>query len=343
MSDRPSRTRRRFLQTTGALSAGGLLTGCTSKLGGKKSEFTFSTGPSQSMAFALANQLATTLKQNSDLTMNVKASTSSQSVAMLGKGKTDLAYSTALVGQQAVNRKGPFSESQFSNSVMQVMSFYWIRTGLVAKTSSDIAYHEDLNGKTIAPGPSGASYFAPQKIGINTATENYEIRNSGISKLVNMLPSGKADAVGGPMYINGATPSFIQQIYSDNEVNLVGFKDEHKKAINQNNKISGTEVPNDQLGKNIEDFGEQDSTFMVSANYVMYGSEKMPKQTVYDMLNMIWKQKGSLPDKHAGFKPWTNGEFWTTNFSTEISVHPGAAKFLKEKGLWSDKYSVGSV
>lgn len=308
-----------------------------------KSEFTFTTGPSGSLAFQMANQLATRLKRASDLVMNVKAATSSQSVALLVTGQTDVAYATSIVGRRAVNKSGSFGKLEHKQNLMQVMSFYWIRVGLAAATGSDIKYYSDLPGNTIAPGPSGASYLAPFKIALDEAGVTYDdldVVSSGPSQLAGILSSGDAAAAGGPLYINNLVPSFVQRIYSQNDVRMLGWKQGVIDKIKQNDKVSGFSVPNSELGKDIEKFTSSEQTFMPSANYVMYSSGGMPSQTIYTMLNTIWENLDQLSKAHPGFKPWKQKEFWMSNMIPAIPVHPGAAKFYKEKGIWSEEFTV---
>lgn len=335
--------RRTFLSALGAGALAGLA-GCSESLGSSgevKNEYSFSTGPSDSLAFGMANQMASVLAQNSDQTMNVEGSTGTQAVSLLAQGETDLAYSSTFVGLNAKARREPFDDIEFNHELSQVISYYYIHVGQVAKTSSDLQRYSDVAGKPIGPGPSGASYWPPFEYALLKQISEDQLvkQNSSVSQFSNYLASDRVAAAGGPLNINGNIPSFTQQMYSENDVRLLSWSDEAISAIQEDPRVQGSMVPNDSMG-DIQEYTSDEETFMISAVYNIWGSDRMPEQTVYDMLNTLWKQRSSLPDAHAGFGPWTEDEFWTSSFTSEIPVHPGTERFLKEKGLWSDEYTV---
>jgi len=312
--------------------------------GDLKTEFTYTTGPSSSLAFAMANQMASQLSQNSELNMQVKAATSGQSVSQLLQGGTEIAYSTAFTGQRAVEREGPFGQIDASNSLLQVASYYFIRVGLVALTDSDIQRYGELAGEPFNPGNAGASFYDPfQAALLMTMSESdIETRQTDVSRLSQNLASGNVVAAGGPLYINGIVPSYITQTYSQNDVRLLAWEEEMVDQIEDSARISGAYMENEALG-DIDEYVADDETFLISANYVLYGSELVPEQTVYEMLNVVWDNRSALAEAQAGFRPWTDEEFWTQNFTPEIPVHPGSARFLQEKDLWNDEYEVGEI
>lgn len=350
-------SRRRFLTTAGA-GAIGLLAGCSGKSGssssgqdtttkrtntGSKTEYTFTTGPSQSIAFGMASALSSVVRNNSDHVMNVKAATSSQSVALLARGETDFAYATTLVGLRAKNREGSFSQLDFNRTLLQLPSFYFIRVGCYALASSDLQHYSDLAGKPIGPGPSGASYWSPMSVALRKVLSDSEIelKPAGLSQYGSLLSSGRAKAVGGPLNTNGLVPSFMQQVYNEQKVRMLSWSDEAISKIKDDSRITLEQVPNDKLGNSIEEFTATPKTPLIRANYVMYTSEAMPKETVYSLYKTAWENKKALAETHPGFKKWLDASFFTANLTPDIPVHPGAVKFLKELGVWSDKYTVG--
>lgn len=313
--------------------------------GGASTSFTFRTGPSSSMAFGLANQLSSQLEQNSGLNMSVEAGPSaSESVVQLLRGDVELAYGGTLTGIRAQNGEGNFGAIQEPKQLMQIMSYYWIRTGLVTKTSSDVRTYGDLDGQAYTVGSYDFSFFA----GMRHAFENMmgdfdpEHRSYDLNQMATALSNDQVVAAGGPLYINGITPSYIEQLYSQSDVRLLAWSDDLRSAIEDNPRVSSAMVSNDELS-GVAEFQTEGETFMVSTNSNWYVTDLLSADTVYTLMDTIWGVKEELPDAHAGFGPWATEDFWTANMSPEIPVHPGAAQFLQEKGLWDDSFTVGEI
>jgi TRAP transporter TAXI family solute receptor len=73
----------------------------------------------------------------------------------------------------------------------------------------------------------------------------------------------------------------------------------------------------------------------------------MPEDVVYKILVAFEKNKDKLASIDAGFGPMAKDfvgmQVNGINANPEIAVHPGLAKFLKEKNAWSDKWKVAGA
>ncbi|MGB9955613.1 TAXI family TRAP transporter solute-binding subunit [Haloferax prahovense] len=345
-------TRRGLL---GAVTAGaaGLVAGCTGDAttsttttsSSGKSELSFTSGPSNSLAFGMGNALAAVVQDNSELTVNIKSGTSGQSIALVGRGETDISFGTTLVGTRAKNRTGLFSDVEFSQTLLQLPSFYFMKLGAFVDAASDVEYFGDLAGKSLGPGPSGASYWDVWEVALKKALniEDLQVENSGVGQLSDILSSGQATAVGGPILSNNVTPGFMQQVLSQNSVRMLSYRDETLEAIGGDSKTPLAELKKDTV-KNIDEFTAQgDTAPTVSANYVLWTSDAVPIETIYTLLKTSWENTTALSNTHSAFEVWTAKDWYMRNMTPEVPVHPGAAKFLKELGVWSDEYTVGSV
>lgn len=344
-------SRRKFLAGTAAGSVG-LVAGCSAggsgtptTSSGSSNTFTYSTGTSASLAFSMGNAWSSVLRNNSDLTMNVKSSTSSQSVSSLVRGQTDIAYSTTLFGKRAKNREGAFAEIDFQREPLQLPAYYFMRTGLVTTVDSGIEYYGDLTDKSINPGPSGTSFWEVLEIALSVATDDSlpDVRNSGVQQFSSALSSGRVDAVGGPLYTNNLVPSFMQQVYSQNDVRLLGFRPEVVEELESDSRVPIVRVPNGGTLGDIQEYTMEDETVIPSSNYVNYTTNAMSEETIYNLYKTSWDNKQALAEAHAGLRPWTNAEFYIELMTPEIPVHPGAKRFLEEVGAWKSEYTVGEM
>jgi len=72
----------------------------------------------------------------------------------------------------------------------------------------------------------------------------------------------------------------------------------------------------------------------------------MPEDIVYKMLNKFYAERDSLAKNDPGFTPlardFTGMQARGINANPTVPVHPGLAKFMKEKKAWNDKWIISS-
>jgi hypothetical protein len=70
----------------------------------------------------------------------------------------------------------------------------------------------------------------------------------------------------------------------------------------------------------------------------------MPEDVVYKMLSAFYKDREALAKADPGFEPLAKNfvgmQVQGINSNTEIPVHAGLVKFLKEHNAWSDKWKI---
>jgi hypothetical protein len=70
----------------------------------------------------------------------------------------------------------------------------------------------------------------------------------------------------------------------------------------------------------------------------------MPEDIVYKMLNKFYAERDSLAKGDPGFNPlaldFTGMQARGINANPTVPVHPGLAKFMKEKKAWNDKWII---
>lgn len=293
----------------------------------------------------MGNAMTAVIQNNSDLTVNVKSGTSGQSVASVMTDQTDLSFGTTLVGIRAKNGSGTFSQIDSTQTLLQLPSFYFMRLGAFASTNSEIEYLSDLAGKSLGPGPAGASYWGVWDLALQKALnmDELEIQNSGVNRLSDLLSAKRATAIGGPTLSNNVTPGFMQQALSQNDVRMLSYRDETIQAIEDDPKTPLVEVDKEMIS-NVDTYtASGDTTPMVSANYTLWSSDAVPSEAIYTLFKTAWENKEALSESHAAFEVWSTKQWFTRNMTSEVPVHPGAVEFLKEIDAWSDEYTEGSI
>jgi TRAP-type uncharacterized transport system substrate-binding protein len=70
----------------------------------------------------------------------------------------------------------------------------------------------------------------------------------------------------------------------------------------------------------------------------------MPEEVVYKMVNTFYNKRADLVNSDPGFLPLTSDftgmQARGINANPTVPVHPGLAKFMKEKKAWNDKWII---
>ncbi len=339
--------RRTFLKNIAvgaSLLSGVSIVGC-----GQKSTETeqvrlkFISGPPESIGFAMGSTIGTiTKEENREVIVLPEAGKSLSGMAMVGRGELDLATGSAYVAYNAMKGE-EFFTTPSEYPLMQVTSWYWIWVAVFAPVDSDIYTIHDLEGKKVGPGPLAATFTREYQKALSVAgVKNVEWVDVEVSELAGNIRAGIIDAGGGPANINGIIPSYQKELISSVDLRLVGFTEEDIKAIEKTPGINGRWVPNEVFG-GVKEFPTEGETFVLESSYCIYSNSLVKEETIYNFLNIIWDNKEKLPEYHKAFKPWTEPDFWTRLLSPDITVHPGAARFFKEKGIWRPELKIGSI
>ncbi|MBI2089783.1 MAG: TAXI family TRAP transporter solute-binding subunit [Deltaproteobacteria bacterium] len=74
-------------------------------------------------------------------------------------------------------------------------------------------------------------------------------------------------------------------------------------------------------------------THMLTNDIYLVATKFMSDEVAYEIVKTLWERNEDLPPMHPGLKEWTRERM--VNQNVFIPYHPGAVKFLKEKGVWS--------
>lgn len=318
--------------------------------GGSESEpqsfstFSLISGPQNGVTFLMHNAAAGVLNRQSDVGLDVVSGTSGESMVRLVSGDNELAFGTAAAGLNAINREDQFGQVEFNYDLYQVMTQSTLIEPIIVPTGSDYQYWSDLEGASIATGTQGSTYQRYYRAALDIAVGegNYELVHQGATEIPQEFSAGRVDAAGGPGIVSGLTPGFMQQMYSDNDIRLLGLTDETEQAIRDHEFLSLQTLPNENFGDSIEEYTDESETTTVRVDYPHYSTDKVDADSVYNLLTALWDNRQALIDAHEGWRLFEDDSHWTITLHPEIPVHPGAVEFFEEKGLWSDELTAGS-
>lgn len=346
-------TRRRLIRSLGAATAVSTLAGCSSgddqtTGSGSKAEdisnYRIISGPQNGVTFLMHNAAAGVLDRETDLSLDVVSGTSGESMSSLVSGQSDLAFGTTKAGLNAVNREGAFAQIDFEYDLHQVSTQSTLIGPITVPTDSDYEHWSDLDGVTIATGPQGTTYQAYYREALNkiVGEGNYELAFQGVTEIPQEFSAGRVGAAGGPGIVSGLTPGFIQQMYADNNIRLLGLSEESQGIIEDHPWLELQTLSNDAFGDNIEEYTQQPKTTTMRVDYPHYSTNKVSSDSIYNLLTALWDNLDGLAEGHPGWELFTTDELWISTLHPDIQVHPGAVRFFEEKGLWTDNLTEGS-
>ena len=202
---------------------------------------------------------------------------------------------------------------------------------------------DDLKGKRIAVGPPGSA--GPKIIqawlkayGIAEGADMVQI---GYVEGANALRAGTVDAAF--IFATGNDPSgFTAELDLAMEVVPIEWSTEGEGFKRLQEQAPEMAVPGlIQKGamKNL------DRDIQVPGTYsIEYSTNTMSEETGYRFVKALWDNRQTVGERVAIGK-WYGADpkHMLIGLVPSIPVHPGAARFYKEMGVWDDRYTVGTV
>ncbi|MGQ4557331.1 TAXI family TRAP transporter solute-binding subunit [Halobellus sp. GM3] len=331
-------------ENDGSGSEGTTTTSGTSDGNNGSNSITITTPAQGTLAATMGTGMATTMVQNSDYQASSQPSTGgSQAMTVMLNGEAELSQAPPYTILDIMNSRNQFEGVDLKYKPLQVMSLYWARFMMLARTTLDYQMLSDLDGKKLAFGETSTSFIPGMEKIFGELYENPNFAYMGVNQLSSALSSGNIQMTG-QVSVNGLSPSYSQQIVTENSTRALGWSDKAIQTVKDDPNITLVMGENSAEPWNkIDEFVMDGKTPVMSHDFVTVSSDNVSPQVVNDFLTTIWEQKDSLPDIHPAFNEYTNGEYWADLLHPDIPIHPGAATFLKDHDLWKDEFTEGSI
>ncbi|MBQ8585577.1 MAG: TAXI family TRAP transporter solute-binding subunit [Butyricicoccus sp.] len=301
------------------------LVGCG---GGSSAEgpqsLTLATGGDSGTYYAVGGVLGTTLspKLEKSTVAAVTSGASKANIQMIDMEEAQLAIVQNDVMTYAINGTDLFEGEKY-DSFSAVASVYAETCQIVAVDS--ITSVEDLKGKTVSVGDagSGTEFNARQILEAYGITfDDINVVNLGFGDSANAIKDGKIDAA----FVTAGHPTTaVVELCTTVDINVLPIDDAHAQTlISAYPYYTQVTIP----GGTYSSVEEDVTTVAVMATLI--ASNELSEDVVYELLKAMDENLDSLRSGHAKFE-----EFSIESAANGVSIdfHPGAQKYLEEKGV----------
>lgn len=291
-----------------------------------------------SIVNATGSAIASVYSQANDDTMLVTSFGGPQVIVpMLNDGQGDFTLMNAADAYDAFNGIAPAYPEAYKNLRLVGIGFT-NKVGIIVKDDSDIASAADVAGKRV----SGS--FSQQKT-CKKLTDAL-LANIGLSEddvtnvpVTSSVPAVKALADGRAEVATCIVPNMaiVQETHVRTPIRFIGI-DNSPEAIERARKVFPAGRPVEVKAGSADGVTEDIYLWGYPFYLVTYAGED--DQLVYDVLETITGKVDDLRGIHPAFKSWNVDAMADADIN--LPFHPGAIRYFKEKGVWTDEMQAAS-
>jgi len=326
-------TRGKFLSAAAALALGVLtqVAFAPQALAQKQQFLALSTSSVGGTWYPLGGAMAALIsRKNPQLNINVESSGGTvDNLKLMKNGKVELAYSTADQAFLAFRGEGSF-DTKIDN-IRGLLGGHAIIWQLVTLKDRGINSIYDLKGKRVSLGAAGS---IGNSIG-QTVIEAHGLKMNqdwkpefiGHAQGAGALRDGQIDAV----LIIGSVPTGnitdITSTYGENAVFLMPDPKVFQKVNAERPYWSPAKIRGGAYKGH-----DKDIPGSLAVSTILIADKSLPDDTAYAIVKTLLENNAELTKAHNLGNEWT-AENATNGIKGVIPFHPGAEKYLKEKGL----------
>ncbi|MFJ7509584.1 TAXI family TRAP transporter solute-binding subunit [Peribacillus simplex] len=281
------------------------------------------TGGTGGTYYPLGGQIGKIISDNTKANITPQTSgASAENMETLRAGEAEIAFSQTDIAAYALEGKEMFDGKPIDN-IQAISSLYPETVQIVATAKSGIKSIEDLKGKKVsvgAPG-SGAYINAMQILEIHGLSEkDIKGQNLSFDESAEGIQAGNIDAA----FITAGTPTgAVEALSVQNDIIILPIAEDKIQALVKKYPYYAPET----IPSGTYKIKSEVKTVAVKAMLVV--TKDLDDDLVYEMTKAVYDNTDKIT--HA------KGKFITAKTALEglgdMEVHPGAAKYFKEKGV----------
>jgi len=249
---------------------------------------------------------------------------------LINSGKPYLAFTMADAAKDALDGDGKFKNKKVDLKTLLVL--YPNRMHVVTVDGTGIKSMKDLKGKRISTGSPGSAtevmaFRLLEAAGLNKDKDVKRERLS-VAESVNAIKDRKIEAF---FWVGGLPTAAVTDLANSPGMKIVMI--DHSNEVEAMNKKYGNLYFKDVIPKSTYSGMAEDNKIASVAN-ILVANAKMSDDEAYKIVKAVFDNKEELVRTHQEYATLSiDGQ---KSASTPIPFHPGAAKYLKEKGAKLD-------
>lgn len=282
--------------------------------------------------------IASVVNKHTGITCSTITTTGGPEITLLSvSGDVSGGNNSTIDLYNAANGGGSFEQPVDTKNILQGFGFCTWALPVIVLEDSPIQSYEDLKGKTLGFPPAASSsasvgYLWLEELGL---TNDVKLEYYTWSEGCTALKDGRIDAFMGS-YANGKAISGIIEIEATKGVRCLSM--DETALQNVYNKTGGG-VGMAALTTENNATIPQGTTVNAPANSgVVIFNGDIPEETVYTYVKCVLDNLEELRGISQYFDDFE--KYAVSVCAENIPFHPGAAKALKEAGLWEDRFTV---
>lgn len=292
-----------------------------------KTNLSIGTGGTGGVYYPLGGGMANILTKNVpgwQVTAEVTGA-SVDNMKLINAGKSDVGFTMADTAWEAYIGVDKFKDNKVP--VRTLMVLYPNRMHVVTVEGTGINGMADLKGKRVSVGSpgSGTEIMALRVLEAYGLEKEVKRERLSVAESVNAMKDRKIEAF---FWVGGLPTAAVTDLAATpgTKIKLI----DHSDAVDAMNKKYGPLYVKDAIPQKTYSGMEKPAQIATVWNILVAG-EKMPEATAYAIVKTLFEHK---PDLVAVHKEADNILLdFQTNSHSPIPFHPGAAKYLAEKGI----------
>jgi TRAP transporter TAXI family solute receptor len=245
---------------------------------------------------------------------------------LINAGKSEVGFSMADAAYEAVQGIDKFKDGKVNARTLMVL--YPNKMHVVTIEGTGIAKLADLKGKRVSTGSAGSgteimALRVLEAAGID-AKKDLKQERLGAAESVNAMKDRKIDAF---FWVGGIPTAAVTDLAATPGIKIKLV--DHGDAVEAMNKkygplyVRGT-IPAGSYA------GQDKANDNVDVWNILVASDKMSDKMAYDIVKTLFEKKAEIVAVH---KEADNIDFKNQATASPIPFHPGAKKYLEEKGV----------
>lgn len=287
------------------------------------SRLTFATGGEQGEYYAFGAAIAEMVSRKTSTQVHIVASSGAmKNVEALARNNAKLAFIQSDVGFYASRGTRLFGQKYDGFSTVAVL---YPEPVQIVTLNPEIERVENLRGKTVSVGPEGSgTYFNAVDIleayGMDINTDINPVYET-FGNSVEALKAGKIDAA---IIVAGTPTPAVSELAKAGKIFLVSFDDKHIMDLIAKHPYYGkVEIPRST-------YSTDNSSVTVAVHSVVVARDDVKMEDVYNFMFGVFENLDDLMAENA-----RAGDLSLKSAASYPAVpyHPGAVKYLGEKGI----------